>query len=77
MRPLGIAIGAVAGISVILATFAPDGPPSCSGLPVARYGADDLARVLDGFEVVATRGEQHTTPVGVVQPFTWIAAIRT
>jgi SAM-dependent methyltransferase len=59
---------------VILATFAPDGPQSCSGLPVARYGADDLARVLDGFEVVATRGEQHTTPAGVVQPFTWMAA---
>jgi SAM-dependent methyltransferase len=62
------------GGCVIIATFAPDGPESCSGLPVARYGADDLARVLDGFEVVATRREQHTTPVGVVQPFTWIVA---
>jgi trans-aconitate methyltransferase len=62
------------GGCVIIATFAPDGPESCSGLPVARYGADDLARVLDGFEVVATRGEQHRTPAGVVQPFTWIVA---
>ena len=62
------------GSAVIIATFSPDGPESCSGLPVARYSADALAATLgDGFEVVAARYERHTTPAGDVQPFTWVA----
>jgi SAM-dependent methyltransferase len=61
--------------AVILATFAPDGPSQCSGLPVARYSPADLGRVLGaGFTVTAVRSERHTTPGGAVQPFTWIAA---
>ena len=32
--------------AVIMATFAEDGPEQCSGLPVARYSADQLARAL-------------------------------
>lgn len=63
------------GGAVIIATFAPDGPTHCSGLPVCRYGPADLAAVLgDGFEVEATLREEHTTPTGAVQPFTWLAA---
>jgi trans-aconitate methyltransferase len=59
---------------VILATFAPDGPPTCSGLPVVRYSADGLAQVLgDTFDVLETRREEHTTPRGALQPFTWLA----
>jgi len=65
------------GGSVILATFAPDGPEWCSGLPVTRYNADQLAEVLgDEFSVVEHRREVHTTPNGALQPFTWIAASR-
>jgi len=63
--------------AVILATFAPDGPDTCSGLPVARYGPDDLAELLDGFEVVETRRDVHVTPWGTEQPFTFVAARRT
>jgi hypothetical protein len=60
---------------VIIATFASDGPESCSGLPVARYSADSLGSVLGSdFVVVETRREEHTTPGGGVQPFTWVAA---
>lgn len=60
---------------VIIATFAPDGPEVCSGLPVARYSPDALFRVLgDGFEPVEARREVHTTPRGATQPFTWVAA---
>jgi Methyltransferase domain len=60
---------------VIIATFAPDGPESCSGLPVARYSADSLGSVLGSdFVVVETRREEHTTPGGAVQPFAWVAA---
>jgi 2-polyprenyl-3-methyl-5-hydroxy-6-metoxy-1,4-benzoquinol methylase len=63
------------GGSVILATFASDGPEYCSGLPVVRYSAEDLATILAGtdFEVVESRCEEHTTPGGAVQPFTWVA----
>jgi hypothetical protein len=63
------------GGSVIMATFALDGPEHCSGLPVARYSADSLGSVLGSdFVVVETRREEHTTPGGGVQPFTWVAA---
>lgn len=59
---------------VILATFASDGPPTCSGLPVVRYSEDALMRVLgDTFDILETRREEHTTPRGACQPFTWIA----
>jgi hypothetical protein len=65
------------GGSVIMATFAPDGPEWCSGLSVTRYNADQLGDVLgDEFTVVEQRREVHTTPGGALQPFTWIAATR-
>ena len=38
--------------ALIIATFASNGPERCSGLPVARYDAIDLAPLLDGFTVV-------------------------
>ena len=62
--------------AVIIATFASDGPEMCSGLPVARYDAVDLERLLDGCTVVESTREEHVTPNGTVQPFTWIAATR-
>src|SRR5215216_2979202 len=34
------------GAICILATFAPDGPPRCSGLPLVRYGVAELAAAL-------------------------------
>jgi len=65
------------GGSVIMATFAPDGPERCSGLPVSHYSAEELGAVLGGgFEVVESRREEHTTPTGAVQPFIWVAARR-
>ena len=35
-----------AGGRLIVATFAPDGPEQCAGLPVRRYAADELAAVF-------------------------------
>lgn len=62
------------GAGVVMATFAPDGPEYCSGLPVCRYSPEALAAALGpGFTLVASRRELHTTPAGVAQPFTWIA----
>jgi SAM-dependent methyltransferase len=63
--------------ALVMATFADDGPDRCSGLPVARYSPDDLRDQLGvAFEIVETRREEHMTPSGVVQPFTWLAAKR-
>ncbi|HEV8599068.1 MAG TPA: class I SAM-dependent methyltransferase [Gemmatimonadales bacterium] len=57
---------------VLVATFASDGPPRCSGLPVARYDPEELHRVFGaGFELVASRREIHRTPRGVPQSFTY------
>ena len=54
----------------IIATFAPDGPERCSGLPVMRYDAETLAQVLaPSFGLVGTRPHVHMTPAGVAQPF--------
>ncbi|MEJ2540958.1 MAG: class I SAM-dependent methyltransferase [Gemmatimonadota bacterium] len=60
------------GGTLIVATFAVDGPIRCSGLPVARYAPDDLQRAFgDGFVPVTFRREIHRTPSGTIQPFTW------
>ena len=54
----------------IIATFAPDGPERCSGLPVQRYDAGQLAKTLGGnFRLVAERRHMHTTPWGSQQSF--------
>lgn len=59
---------------VVLATFASDGPEFCSGLPVDRYSVADLSQMLgSGFELLETRREEHITPRGLMQPFTWVA----
>jgi SAM-dependent methyltransferase len=61
---------------VVIGTFAADGPEQCSGLPVARYDPYDLAAVFgEQFQVVEHRREEHHTPTGGVQPFTWVAMI--
>lgn len=54
----------------IIATFAPDGPERCSGLPVARYSPEDIAALLaEGFVLVAHRRHLHVTPKGTQQAF--------
>ena len=54
----------------IVATFAPDGPEQCSGLPVRRYDAETLGQTLGaGFQLISSRPHKHLTPWGAVQPF--------
>ena len=66
------------GGHVVLATFAEDGPEYCSGLPVQRYTADELARAMgEGFTVLRTQREEHVTPTGGTQSFIWLVAERT
>jgi SAM-dependent methyltransferase len=65
------------GGAAILGTFALDGPEQCSGLPVRRYDAETLAAELGaGFELVRSCREEHVTPAGGVQAFTWVALRR-
>lgn len=63
--------------SAIIATFAPDGPEKCSGLPVARYSPASLAeRLGTGFTLAASRRHVHETPWGTTQPFQYSRFIR-
>jgi trans-aconitate methyltransferase len=62
------------GSAAIFGCFAPDGPDSCSGLPVSRHSADDLAATLgDDWALIAADREHHQAPAGGTQPFTWTA----
>jgi ubiquinone/menaquinone biosynthesis C-methylase UbiE len=70
-----LSLALLPGGSVVVATFAQDGPEYCSGLPVARYSGAQLTELLGkNFTTIAVRQEIHTTPTGTTQPFTWIAA---
>jgi trans-aconitate methyltransferase len=59
-----------AGGHVIIATFAPDGPEKCSGLPVQRHDSASLSSELGPeFELVETRSDIHRTPWQSTQAF--------
>ncbi len=58
------------GGHLILATFGPQGPTQCSGLPVQRYGAEALQQVLgEDFQLVSSSLATHHTPSGASQQF--------
>jgi SAM-dependent methyltransferase len=55
---------------LIVAGFAPDGPDSCSGLPVHRHSEASLTAVFaPAFTPVDFTREDHTTPAGALQHF--------
>ena len=65
----------MAGGHAIIATFAPSGPDQCSGLPVQRSSAQEIADLLgDDFELLRSQVREHRTPSGAAQPFTWVIA---
>ena len=60
------------GGHVVLATFGPDGPEYCSGLPVRRYSIDLMQDTLGGnFELIDHEIEQHVAPSGAIQQFVY------
>lgn len=60
----------VPGGSAIIASFAPDGPERCSGLPVQRYSPESLAVELGpAFRLKHSLSDSHLTPAGRVQRF--------
>lgn len=65
------------GGTMIIGTFAPQGPERCSGLPVRRYDAAALrAELGEGFTLVETVTDAHRTPSGTVQPFSYSRFVR-
>ena len=58
------------GGQAVMATFAPAGPPTCSGLAVARYSPEALATELGAaFRLEDSVRETHRTPSGATQEF--------
>ena len=59
-----------AGGHAVVAAFAPDGPPRCSGLAVSRWTPEGIAGEL-GMRLVEGLRTEHRTPSGTVQPLSW------
>lgn len=60
------------GGHVMVATFAPEGPTKCSGLEVVRYSPQQLHREFGSeFHMLESAREEHHTPAGAIQPFTY------
>jgi SAM-dependent methyltransferase len=60
------------GGHVVVATFGPEGPEKCSGLPVQRYDAPALHGEFGAaFRMIDSAVELHLTPAGATQQFTW------
>ncbi|MEX0734336.1 MAG: class I SAM-dependent methyltransferase [Steroidobacteraceae bacterium] len=56
--------------TVVISTFAIDGPPKCSGLEVVRYDADSMCAELGAeFQLQEVRREIHVTPWQTEQRF--------
>ncbi|MCL2660619.1 MAG: class I SAM-dependent methyltransferase [Acidobacteriaceae bacterium] len=54
--------------TLIVTTFAPDGPSKCSGLEIAQYDEDAMLDVLGGrFTLSACERHNHRTPQGNLQ----------
>ena len=67
-----LAAATAPGAVAVFSTFAPDGPTQCSGLPVSRYSPESLAALLSPtWQLLAHDREEHATPTGIIQPFTW------
>jgi len=65
------------GGHVVLATFGPEGPEKCSGLPVVRYAPEALhAAFGDAFRMVEHFDERHRTPWGTEQEFVYCMCVK-
>lgn len=60
------------GGHLIIATFSPEGPEACSGLPVQRYSSEQLKQALGSdFHLQDSIREDHHTPAGKTQSFVY------
>ena len=62
---------------VVLGVFAEDGPTECSGLPTVRWEPAELAAAFgEAFVLEHSEREEHKTPSGTIQPFSWVVLRR-
>lgn len=60
------------GGHVVVAAFAPGGPQTSTGLPVLCYTGQQLATEFgEGFQLVESFEDEHVTPAGIKQVFTY------
>lgn len=60
------------GGRIVVATFGPEGPERCSGLPVSRYSSEGIHDPFgDQFTKIGCEGEMHPTPWGTEQEFVY------
>jgi len=60
------------GGHIVVATFGPEGPERCSGLPVSRYSSEGIHNQFgDQFTKIGSDGEVHLTPWGSEQEFVY------
>ena len=60
------------GGHIVVATFGPEGPDRCSGLPVVRYSPQGIHREFgDQFMTAGSDSETHHTPWGSEQEFVY------
>lgn len=64
------------GGHLVIATFGPNGPTRCSGLPVTQYGADEPSELLPDFKPVSSQLAVHRTPAGNPQEFLYAHLMR-
>jgi hypothetical protein len=61
-----------AGGHLVLATFGPEGPTQCSGLPIARYDATSISHVLgEEYELLSSQMRDRLTPSEKKQLFSY------
>lgn len=60
------------GGAAVMATFGPDGPERCSGLPVHRYDPTELARACGpSWQLRESERHTHITPGGIEQRYVY------
>lgn len=64
-----------AGGHLVIATFAPDGPKQCAGLPVQRYDAEALADVFGSEFRLVDHRPMHAGATGVGDTRPYIAVV--
>ena len=62
---------------IVIAAFSPEGPESCSGLPIQRWTQEALADLFsDTCSLLRSGKRDHTTPWGSTQSFSWVHLMR-
>ena len=64
-------------LHAVIGGFAPDGPEWCSGLPVTRRSAEEIAGIFAStFSVLQIRKARHRTPAGTEKSFVYAPMLR-